>query len=67
MNNMKTTTLLVIGLALVFLSSGCKQNGNESDAYGNFEASEYVISAENSGKILKLNIKKVIFLQKPNK
>ena len=57
MNNMKTTTLLVIGLALVFLSSGCKQNGNESDAYGNFEASEYVISAENSGKILKLNIK----------
>jgi HlyD family secretion protein len=53
---MKKTTIIGIGLALVFLTSACKQNANESDAYGNFEATEYMISAENSGKILNLNI-----------
>jgi HlyD family secretion protein len=53
---MKKMTIIGIGLALVFLTSACKQNANESDAYGNFEATEYMISAENSGKILNLNI-----------
>lgn len=53
---MKNTTIIGIGLALGFLTSACNQNGNESDAYGNFEATEYMISAENSGKILNLNI-----------
>ena len=53
---MKKTTIIGIGLALVFLTSACKQNANESDAYGNFEATEYMISAENSGKILDLKI-----------
>jgi HlyD family secretion protein len=53
---MKKTTIIGINLALGFLTSACNQNGNESDAYGNFEATEYMISAENSGKILNLNI-----------
>lgn len=53
---MKKTTLIGIGLAIGFLTSACHQNENESDAYGNFEATEYMISAENSGKILSLNI-----------
>ncbi len=53
---MKNTTIIGIGLALGFLTCACNQNGNESDAYGNFEATEYMISAENSGKILNLNI-----------
>jgi len=53
---MKNTTIIGIGLALGFLTSACHQNGNESDAYGNFEATEYMISAENPGKILNLNI-----------
>jgi len=53
---MKKTTIIGIGLALVFLASSCKQNDNQSDAYGNFEANDYIISAENSGKILNLKI-----------
>ncbi|MRT92526.1 HlyD family secretion protein [Ancylomarina sp. 16SWW S1-10-2] len=53
---MKKTTIIGIGLALVFLTNACKQDGNESDAYGNFETTEYMISAENSGKILNLEI-----------
>ena len=51
---MKFTTILAI--AFVFLTSACQQNENESDAYGNFEATDYMISAENSGKILSLNL-----------
>ncbi len=51
---MKFTTILAI--ALVFLTSACKQNENESDAYGNFEATDYMISAENAGKILALDL-----------
>jgi len=47
---------IIIGLSLAFLTSACNQNGDESDAYGNFEATEYLISAENSGKILALNL-----------
>ncbi|MGQ1909805.1 HlyD family secretion protein [Marinifilum sp. RC60d5] len=47
---------IIIAIALVFLTSACNQNNNESDAYGNFEATEYTISAENSGKILFLDI-----------
>tara|TARA_R110001583_G_scaffold54526_2_gene166794 strand:+ start:6666 stop:7553 length:888 start_codon:yes stop_codon:yes gene_type:complete len=53
---MKKTTIIGISLALVFLASACKQDANESDAYGNFEVTEYMISAENSGKILDLKI-----------
>lgn len=53
---MKKSTIVGIGIALGFLTSACNQNGNESDAYGNFEATEYMISAENSGKILNLNL-----------
>jgi HlyD family secretion protein len=38
-------------LALVLFS--CKGDGSESDAYGNFTATEIIVSAENSGRILK--------------
>ncbi|PKQ60943.1 hypothetical protein BZG02_17505 [Labilibaculum filiforme] len=51
---MKFTTILAV--AVVFLTSACKQTGNESDAYGNFEATEYMIAAENNGKIVSLDI-----------
>lgn len=51
---MKITT--IVAVAVVFLTSACNQNNNESDAYGNFEATDYMISAENSGKILSLDI-----------
>ncbi|MBL4559596.1 MAG: HlyD family secretion protein [Bacteroidales bacterium] len=51
---MKLTT--IIGIAILFFVFGCNQNETESDAFGNFEATEYMISAENSGKILSLDI-----------
>lgn len=51
---MKTSikTLLSI-LCLVLIS--CNGKNDKSDAYGNFEADEIIISAETSGKILTLN------------
>lgn len=34
----------------------CNRNGNTADAYGNFEATETIISASANGKILEFNI-----------
>ncbi len=48
--------------ASVLLSCSDKNSG--SDAYGNFEAKEIIISAETSGKILKLNIEEGNLLKK---
>ena len=46
-----------IFLILCFLLLwGCKGDGGNSDAYGNFEATEINVSAESSGKILNLSI-----------
>ncbi len=48
---MKKTGIIVL---LAFLAS-CNTNNKESDAYGNFEATETIISAETGGKIVFLN------------
>ncbi|WP_372754156.1 HlyD family secretion protein [Labilibaculum sp.] len=53
---MKLNTIIGISFAMIFGFSACNQNGEESDAYGNFEATDYMISAENSGKILTLDL-----------
>ena len=42
-------------IALVLLTA-CAENENKSDAYGNFEATEVIISSKASGSILELNI-----------
>lgn len=47
--------LLFILLTLIVIS--CSSNDNLSDAYGNFEADEVIISAESTGKISDLHIK----------
>jgi HlyD family secretion protein len=49
---MKIKLLIIILLAV---SAGCKNNAVEADAYGNFEATEVIISAETSGKIVDFN------------
>ncbi len=36
--------------------ASCNNNGNKSDAYGNFEATEVIISAQGSGKLISFNI-----------
>ena len=36
--------------------AGCSGRNNLSDAYGNFESIEYLISAEGQGKILEFEL-----------
>lgn len=50
---MKTRLLIII---VVILSGGCKNNTSEADAYGNFEATEVIVSAETNGRILQFNV-----------
>ncbi len=47
---MRAYTLLIIAF-LAF--AGCKDKSTEADAYGNFEATEVIVSAETSGRILR--------------
>lgn len=47
---------LIIPLLLPVILAGCSGRNNLSDAYGNFEAEEYLIAAEGQGKILKLEV-----------
>jgi HlyD family secretion protein len=42
-------------IGLITLLYSCSDNKNTSDAYGNFEATEYTISAETPGKLLVFN------------
>ena len=46
---MKTRSLIII---VVFLLSGCKTKTQQADAFGNFEATEVIISSETSGRIV---------------
>ena len=50
---MKTISLIII-IALVL--AGCKNKADEADAYGNFEATEVIVSSETSGRILKFDV-----------
>lgn len=43
-------------LAIPLFFAACNGSDNRSDAYGNFEAKEIIVSAEAQGKILELNI-----------
>ncbi|MCK5462416.1 MAG: biotin/lipoyl-binding protein, partial [Bacteroidales bacterium] len=47
---------IIIQVLLLVLIAGCSGRDDLSDAYGNFETIEYLISAEGSGKILELDI-----------
>lgn len=55
---------LYIGLMLAVLASACNNGDQLSDAYGNFEAIDYTISSENSGKIMALDLKEGDVFQK---
>lgn len=54
--------ILTILIALTLFS--CNKNDNEADAYGNFEATEVIISAESNGKIEFLNLDEGMQLEK---
>lgn len=49
---MKTITILIIASILL---GGCKNNSEKADAFGNFEATEVIVSAETNGRILQLD------------
>lgn len=45
-------------IALVLLALGaCKKSEKQSDAYGNFEAVETIVSSETAGKLLEMKVK----------
>ncbi len=46
---MKTTLLILIAMMLTW---SCKNKTGEADAYGNFEATEVMVSAETNGRII---------------
>lgn len=48
--------LFTLAIATLLLA-GCKSNSNIPDASGNFEADEIIVSAEQAGKILSLDIR----------
>lgn len=48
--------LLIIISVSVLLISGCSNEKQKSDAYGNFEAVETIVSSESSGKLYELNV-----------
>jgi HlyD family secretion protein len=54
--NLMKKSNFFISLMFIFLFYSCGNRNHTSDAYGNFEAKEIIISAEGSGKILELNI-----------
>ncbi len=50
---MKTRSLIIIAAVIL---AGCKNKTDEADAYGNFEATEVIVSAETSGRILRFDV-----------
>jgi HlyD family secretion protein len=49
---MKTRSLIIIAALML---AGCKNTAEKADAFGNFEATEVIISAETNGKILQFD------------
>lgn len=54
---MKRNTFILAPLALLLLLPSCNERENMSDAYGNFEATEVIISAETPGRLLELTVR----------
>ena len=60
---MKIRTLMLIGAVML---AGCNKNDNQADAYGNFEATEVVVSSETSGRILQFNVSEGVDIDEGN-
>ncbi|MGE0089222.1 MAG: HlyD family secretion protein [Bacteroidales bacterium] len=58
---MKTKLFVVIAATLL---TACSENNNGSDAWGNFESKEIMVSAEAQGKIIQLTIEEGDVLEK---
>ena len=62
---MKNKTAYILGIITLVLSmSSCGGDNGKADGYGNFEATEITISAENNGKLMQFNVKEGDLLEK---
>jgi HlyD family secretion protein len=62
---MKNKAAYISGIIILLLSlSSCSGDNGKADGYGNFEATEITISAENSGKLMQFNVKEGDLLEK---
>ncbi len=52
----KSSNLFLLAFSLTFLLNSCKKSESDFDASGTFEATEVLVSAEVSGKILQFDI-----------
>jgi HlyD family secretion protein len=60
---MKTHAInITIAIGLILLT-GCDSNNDKSDAYGNFESREVIVSAKSQGEILSMNLQEGATLQ----
>ncbi len=58
---MKTRSLIIIAAILL---AGCKNKADKADAFGNFEATEVIISAETNGRILQFDPVEGVLVEK---
>ena len=52
---MNSTSILSVLLLSSFIT-GCNNSSDDADAYGNFEATEVLISAESNGKLIEFDL-----------
>lgn len=50
------TAIFIVLAGLVIVTSSCRKNRSDADAYGNCEATEIIVSSESNGKMLSFNI-----------
>ena len=58
---MKTKSIIIVAAILL---GGCKNKADKADSFGNFEATEVVISAETNGRILKFDLQEGVLIDK---
>jgi HlyD family secretion protein len=55
----------ILGLSIITVNLfSCSDSNGKADGYGNFEATEITVSAENSGKLIQFNVNEGDVLQK---
>ncbi|UPS91081.1 HlyD family secretion protein [Bizionia sp. M204] len=62
---MKRQYIYYLGISFGLLTlNSCSNSNGKADGYGNFEATEITVSAENNGKIMAFNVQEGIALKK---
>lgn len=54
---------ILIITAVLLILNGCSNDKQKSDAYGNFEATETIVSSESSGKLNEFNVEEGMFIE----